>query len=112
MADKEETVRCKWCGEHPQISDSDECNNCWEVISRLSDFLRSQKARDFTRQLLLSREETLYFRSGRDPFATESKEKVEKEFKNYNETCQRIQDQEPLNFDEWCDAVEYVPLKR
>lgn len=111
MANEEETVLCKWCDEPTSMLGTEECNRCWEVTTRLSTFLRSQKARDFVRQILLSREETIYFRYIRDPFATESKEKVEKQYKDYYERI-RDQDQEPLSFDEWCDTVEYIPVKR
>lgn len=111
MANEEETVPCKWCDEPTSMLGTEECNKCWEVTSRLSNFLRSQKARDFVRQILSSREETIYFRYIRDPFATQSKEQVDKEYKKY---YQRIQAEglDVLSFDEWCDVVEYIPVKR
>jgi len=104
----EETVPCKWCDEPTYMLGTEECNKCWEVTSRLEIFLKkSQKARDFTRQLLSKCEETIHYMRG--PFIKESTEAVDKQYKRY---CQKVQDQKSFNFYEWCNAVGYVPVKR
>lgn len=35
MANKPETVPCKWCGEQTPMIGTQECNSCWELSRRI-----------------------------------------------------------------------------
>ncbi|KKN34224.1 hypothetical protein LCGC14_0795730 [marine sediment metagenome] len=37
---------CNVCGKPVNFIRAERCNLCWEVLSRLDDFLKSEKARD------------------------------------------------------------------
>lgn len=43
---------CIQCGFPAQNEDSELCNNCWEVMNRLDDFLKSAKNRQVVQELL------------------------------------------------------------
>jgi len=107
----EETVPCKLCGEPTIMLGTKKCDNCWEVISRLSTFLDSRKARDLTRKLLSQKEEVIYFQHIRDTSGTISTKTVRRYYKDY---CESIQEkkQEPLSFVKWYSLAGYVPVKK
>ena len=41
------TVPCKRCGKPTSYLGTKLCNGCWEVESRLDDYLRSEKGRQY-----------------------------------------------------------------
>ena len=52
-------TRCKFCNGFTSYHGTKQCNGCWEVSGRLQKFLLSPIARDFTKELIKTIEETV-----------------------------------------------------
>lgn len=48
---------CKFCGEPAAMTGTKQCDGCYEVASRLGDFLRHKNGRDLVRQALAGLED-------------------------------------------------------
>lgn len=50
------TVPCTFCGTPTTMTASKKCESCYEVVGRLSQFLRTEAGRDFVRDELANSE--------------------------------------------------------
>ena len=49
-------IPCKICGNPTSFTGTGLCNGCWEVTTRLHDFLCCQNAKDFVQETLKATE--------------------------------------------------------
>lgn len=54
--DDRETVPCQYCGTPTPMTGTKCCNNCYEVSSRLADFVKSKKGRKFVATLMVTQD--------------------------------------------------------
>jgi hypothetical protein len=45
-------VSCKICGKDTLYEEDRLCDNCWEIMSRLPDFIESKVGREYIENLL------------------------------------------------------------
>lgn len=49
---EQETVRCKFCYRETKMCGTQMCNRCWEVSTRLPDFVKYKNSRDYIHKVL------------------------------------------------------------
>jgi hypothetical protein len=74
-----ETVPCETCGKPTIHLGTKRCNGCWEVESRLGEYLKSPNGREFARKLLLEHRRSENFTAQADSVTRQSVDIAPKE---------------------------------